>query len=65
VNDFFDFDGDPITYEEWMRLFFVTHDRHVANDLVGDINISTVWMGINLPAHDGTPLIYETNDLRR
>jgi hypothetical protein len=60
-GDFYDFDGNPIEYHEWIRLFFTTHDRHVANDLIGDVQISTVWMGIDYGfGHGGTPLIYET-----
>jgi hypothetical protein len=57
----YDPDGQPIDdHIEWARLFFGT-DRHVALDHVGDVEISTVWLGIDYgfglaPA----PLIYET-----
>ncbi len=61
MPDFFDFDGNPIDHDEWIRLFFTTHDRHVAHDSVGEYGVSTVWMGIDYSFGQGeAPLIYET-----
>jgi hypothetical protein len=64
VPDFFDFDGDPIEYHEWIRLFFDGPGRQVANDYIGEgddaVGISTVWMGLDYAFGHSTPLIYET-----
>ena len=56
---YFGYDGEPIDTDEWQRLFF--HDqagRVVGHDVVGGLEVSTVWHGMGL-GHD-PPLIYET-----
>jgi hypothetical protein len=56
---YYGFDGEPIDEAEWMRLFFHEQEaRQVAHDVVGGLEISTVWHGMGL-GHD-PPLIYET-----
>jgi hypothetical protein len=61
VTGMFDFDGNPISQEEWSLLFFHT-ERHVAlTAIADDVEVSTVFMGLDYgwgltPA----PLIYET-----
>lgn len=44
---------------EWGE-FFQTHDRIVAKTLVGNANISTVFLGIDHNWGDGPPLLFET-----
>lgn len=34
--------------------------KRVAHDVVGDCEVSTVWLGINHGASHGPPLIFET-----
>lgn len=49
----------PASLMEWAR-WFETADRHVAKDMLGDVRISTVFLGINHRFGPGTPLIFET-----
>ena|SRR3990167_8333374 len=44
--------------EEWAKAFET--DRHVAQDSVGDVRISTVFLGINHRFGEGPPLIFES-----
>lgn len=49
--------ADLMQWGEW----FETADRHVAKDQIGDVGISTVFLGIDHRfADDGPPLIFET-----
>lgn len=49
--------ADLMTWSKW----FETADRHVANDKIGDVRISTVFLGIDHRfGDDGPPLIFET-----
>jgi len=56
---FYDWLGQPITLEQWTRLF--EDERHIGYDQIGDVRISTVWLGLDhrLLGH-GPPLIFET-----
>lgn len=49
----------PAELTEWAH-WFETCDRHVAKDSVGDVNISTVFLGLNHNCGDGPPLLFET-----
>jgi hypothetical protein len=44
---------------EWAQ-YFEYANRHVANDTIGDANISTVFLGVDHRFGDGPPLIFET-----
>jgi hypothetical protein len=44
---------------EWAR-WFETHSRHVANDLIGGIRVSTVFLGLNHAFRSTRPLWFET-----
>lgn len=44
--------------EQWAKAF--EGDRHVAQDTVGEIRVSTVFLGIDHSFGDGPPLIFET-----
>jgi len=58
-----DADGRPLGIEDvlvWAR-WFEDHDRRVAMDMVGDVRVSTVFLGID---HNwllgGPPVLWET-----
>jgi hypothetical protein len=56
----FDFDGNPIGLWEWARLF-ESDERILARTRVADdVEVSTVWLGLDYSFGHGTPLIYET-----
>ena len=44
---------------KWGR-WFQTADRHVANDIIGGVRVSTVFIGLDHIFDDGPPLIFET-----
>lgn len=56
---FFNHDGEPISMAEWIALMHINEYVRVAIDTVGDVTISTVWLGINSNPI-GPPLIFET-----
>lgn len=50
----------PATLMEWAK-WYETADRHLANDLVGDVRVSTVFLGLDHRFGDsGAPILYET-----
>ena len=44
---------------EWAQ-WFEEADRRVADEMVGDVRISTVFLGLNHQWGDGPPLLFET-----
>lgn len=44
---------------EWGR-WFETADRIVAKDTVGDVEVSTVFLGLDHSFGEGNPLLFET-----
>ncbi len=55
----YDWEGNPITTSQWARLF--NDERHVGEDDIGGVTVSTVWMGIDYAVFfEGPPLIFET-----
>lgn len=48
--------ADLMTWARW----FETADRRVAADEIGEVRISTVFLGINHRWDDGAPLVFET-----
>lgn len=58
---YYDWDGHPIQLRQWVELMEVGLDRHVADDMVGLVRVSTVWLGLNHNwSGSGPPLIFET-----
>lgn len=57
-------DGSPITRDEWLAAHESQEDweraRRVAEDQVGEVWISTVWLGLDHAFGYGPPLIFET-----
>ncbi|HEY1437345.1 MAG TPA: hypothetical protein VGG82_07570 [Casimicrobiaceae bacterium] len=61
MTDAYDFDGNPISLDAWSRLFADYAERMVALDRLGDVEVSTVWIGLDHRfGEPGAPLIYET-----
>lgn len=59
--DYYDTYGNVITMIEWADLYLKDDHRPVvAKTQVGEIEVSTVWLGINHNWGDGPPLIFET-----
>lgn len=56
----FDFDGNPISMREWSALNEDPARKRVALDHIGDVEISTIWIGIDLVAAHRRPRVYET-----
>lgn len=58
---YYDRSGNPISLEGWAFLF-ESDDRQIRFDRVGDVEISTVWIGIDhsLRFTGGPVLIFET-----
>lgn len=45
--------------KEW-GLWFGTHDNTVAKTQVGDLFVSTIFLGLDMSVLDGPPLLFET-----
>src|SRR5579863_7102806 len=53
----------PCDIMKWSKQFSSMSDnneRHVGDDLIGDIRVSTVWLGADQGGIDGKPLLFET-----
>jgi hypothetical protein len=48
--------GDVVTRARW----FETSGRHVAKDDLGEMHVSTVFLGLDRSFGDGPPLLFET-----
>ena len=58
---YYDRDGEPMTLMEWVTRCTDPSAARVAADSIGDAEVSTVWIGIDLNwLDDGPPLIFET-----
>lgn len=45
--------------EQWAR-WFETGERRVAADVIGEVRVSTVFLGLDHRFGDGPPLVFET-----
>jgi hypothetical protein len=52
--------GEPIELEVWAERFGDEDYKRVARDEIGDVLISTVWLGLDHNWGDGPPLIFES-----
>lgn len=57
---YYDLDANPISREEWAELFEDFPGRQIGDTEVGDVRVSTVWLGLDHQYGDGPPLIFET-----
>lgn len=55
---YYDREGKPIPLPQWGFLVGTDYGR-VGNDMVGDVRVSTVWLGLD-HSIDGPPIIFET-----
>lgn len=65
TTDYFDRDGKPIpddyyNTEKHGRKYKSSTERRVARTVVGDITVSTVWLGLDHDYLTGVPVIFET-----
>lgn len=49
---------DLMTWARWMEGHL--NGRHVGNDLIGDVRVSTVFLGLDHSFGEGPPLLFET-----
>lgn len=56
----YDREGNPISLEEYLRLFSDASYQRVEATMVGTAFVSTVWLGVDHQYGDGPPLIFET-----
>lgn len=66
MTDYYDRDGNPMPDDWWDKkkhgdkaIQWGT-ERRVARTVVGDITVSTVWLGLNHDYTGGSPIIFET-----
>jgi hypothetical protein len=63
MSDFYRLDGHKVVkcadFMEWAREF-QDSDRHVAKTLVGDVTVSTVFLGIDHRFSEAVPILFET-----
>jgi len=59
---YYDREGDPISYEEWLEKFETPGYQHIAKtELDGGVMVSTIWLGMNHQYNEGgPPIIFET-----
>lgn len=54
--------GDPIPCADLLQwaLWFETAQRHVADDRINGVRVSTVFLGLDHSFSNGPPILYET-----
>jgi hypothetical protein len=57
---YFNIDGEPISLVEWANLFEMLEYRSLNKTTVGELRISTVWLGVDHNQIGDIPLIFET-----
>lgn len=57
---YYDRDGKLLSGEVWGRYLADVDQKRVALSYVGNKRISTVWLGIDMAFHGGSPIIFET-----
>lgn len=58
---YYGLDGQPITRDQWSVLWGDREARRIAFTEIGDVEVSTVWLGLDHRfLGEGPPLIFET-----
>lgn len=57
MGQYYDREGNVITEADWLVKF---KDNSVAWDEIGDVQVSTMWLGRDQSREGGPPLIFET-----
>lgn len=54
--------GNPVVEDDLLKwcMWFETNETSVAYQIIGDIIVSTVFLGINHQFSDGPPILFET-----
>ena len=76
MAEYYGLDDQPVGMDEWMELMALKSKARrrgsdgwtapeddptrVGYDEIGEVHVSTVWLGLNHAWGDGPPLIYET-----
>lgn len=61
MSEYYDFDGNPMSLEDWGRAFEQFDGRKIGNTQINGCTVSTVWLGIDHSfGQGGPPLIFET-----
>jgi hypothetical protein len=55
----YDMQGQPITRQQWAESLVGDASR-VERTAIGDVTVSTVWLGLDHSFDGGPPLIFET-----
>mgnify|MGYP001589919860 FL=1 len=57
---YYDKDGSPLDWVGWCVRMEDHEYKRVARDEIGDVHVSTVWLGMNHSFSGKHPLIFET-----
>lgn len=57
--------GEPITVEEWGRLWSDWEYRHLAEDTVGTSMVLTIWNGFSPHGMDARDTLFSSAEVRR
>jgi hypothetical protein len=58
VSLYYDYEGNPIDLATWAQLF--NDERHLGEDELDGVRVSTVYLGLDHSFGAGPPLIFET-----
>ena len=61
-NYILDAEGKPVLEPDILKWaeWFESNDRKVAKDMIGGVQVSTVFLGMDHSFGGGTPILYET-----
>lgn len=59
ASRYYDRAGQEIDGDTWARIL-QPENQQVAADKIGNVTVSTVWLGLNHRFGEGPPLIFET-----
>lgn len=61
MSRYYDIDGNPMEMMAWALSLEGPGDaRKIGADTIGDVTVSTVWLGLDHRFGEGPPLIFET-----
>ena len=60
MANYYNRDGEPISPQLWWREFDDSESRRVDYTQIGDVEVLTVFLGLDHQLGEGPPLIYET-----
>lgn len=62
MSDYYDRDGEPLTFDQYRKTLDAKgRNKRVGwTDIKSDVSVSTVWLGLDHGWSGGEPLIFET-----